>query len=120
MDNRYEIAEQNGMSREFADWFFDNKKAGCGNDWFVMMAVMWEGWKGSAAMLQAGNSPVITDCWVPCSERMPTRQDGTVFLTWNGQYIGKELYLMGSFQCLKPEIITHWMPLPAAPQQEAE
>lgn len=26
MDNRYEIAEQNGMSLEFADWFFDNKK----------------------------------------------------------------------------------------------
>ena len=38
MDNRYEIAEQNGMSREFADWFFDNKKAGCGNVWFMMMA----------------------------------------------------------------------------------
>ncbi|WP_240780559.1 hypothetical protein [Escherichia sp. E14S1] len=48
MDNRYEIAEQNGMSLEFADWFFDNKKDGCGNTWFVMMAAMWEGWKGRA------------------------------------------------------------------------
>lgn len=66
----------------------------------------------------SGNSPVIPDGWVACSERMPTKQDGTVFLTWNGQYIGKELFLMGSFQCLKPEIITHWMPLPTAPQQE--
>ncbi|WP_368949289.1 DUF551 domain-containing protein [Enterobacter ludwigii] len=68
-------------------------------------------------MLQGadGNSP---DGWVACSDRMPTKQDGTVFLTWNSQYIGKELFLMGSFQCLKPEIITHWMPLPAAPQQE--
>ncbi|HDR2587299.1 TPA: DUF551 domain-containing protein [Enterobacter ludwigii] len=73
-----------------------------------------------AAMLQGadGNSPVIPDGWVACSERMPTKQDGTVFLTWNGQYIGKELFLTGSFLCLKPEIITHWMPLPAAPQQE--
>lgn len=52
MDNRYEIAEQNGMSREFADWFFDNKKAGCGNVWFMMMAAMWEGWQGRAAMLR--------------------------------------------------------------------
>lgn len=69
---------------------------------------------------KAGNSPVIPDGWIPVSERMPTKHDGTVFLTWNGQYIGKELFLMGSFQCLKPEIITHWMPLPAAPQQEAE
>lgn len=57
MDNRYEIAEQNGMSREFADWFFDNKKAGCGNVWFMMMAAMWEGWQGRAAMLQ-GSQPV--------------------------------------------------------------
>ncbi|EOK2698216.1 DUF551 domain-containing protein [Escherichia coli] len=48
MDNRYKIAEQNGMSPEFADWFFDNKKDGCGNAWFVMMAAMWEGWKGRA------------------------------------------------------------------------
>ena len=61
--------------------------------------------------------PMISDRWVPVSERVPTKQDGSVFLTWNGQYIGKELFLMGSFQCLKPEIITHWMPLPAAPQE---
>ncbi|EGO4532895.1 hypothetical protein ITZ04_000787 [Escherichia coli] len=64
MDNRYEIAEQNGMSREFADWFFDNKKAGCGNVWFMMMAAMWEGWQGRAAMLQ-GAEPVTTDYKLP-------------------------------------------------------
>lgn len=52
MDNRYEIAEQNGMSREFADWFFDNKKAGCGNVWFMTMAAMWEGWQGRAEMFK--------------------------------------------------------------------
>ncbi|WP_368542394.1 hypothetical protein [Enterobacter soli] len=56
MDNRYEIAEQNGMSREFADWFFDNKKTGCGNVWFMMMAAMWEGWQGCAAMLQGAEN----------------------------------------------------------------
>ncbi|HBD0129826.1 TPA: hypothetical protein KFU04_001046 [Escherichia coli] len=64
MDNRYEIAEQNGMSREFADWFFDNKKAGCGNVWFMMMAAMWEGWQGRAAMLQ-GAKPVTTAYKLP-------------------------------------------------------
>lgn len=69
---------------------------------------------------RCSNSPLIPDGWVACSERMPKKQDGTVFLTWNGQYIGKELFLMGSFQCLKPEIITHWMPLPAAPQHEVK
>lgn len=60
MDNRYEIAEQNGMSREFADWFFDNKKAGCGNVWFMMMAAMWEGWQGRAAMLQGAENAEST------------------------------------------------------------
>lgn len=59
----------------------------------------------------------VTGGWIPVSERLPEKQDGSVLLTWNGQYIGKELFLMGSFQCLKPEIITHWMPLPAAPQE---
>jgi hypothetical protein len=46
MDERYEIADENGMSHEFIDWFFNEKKASCGNLWFMMMAVMWEGWKG--------------------------------------------------------------------------
>ncbi|WP_131073735.1 DUF551 domain-containing protein [Klebsiella pneumoniae] len=76
-----------------------------------------------AAMLAAapqspGSEPAtVPGKWIPVCERVPTKQDGSVFLTWNGQYIGKELFLMGSFQCLKPEIITHWMPLPAAPQE---
>ncbi|MCQ0724238.1 DUF551 domain-containing protein [Klebsiella pneumoniae] len=83
-----------------------------------------KGWNACrAAMLAAapqstGSEPAtVPGKWIPVSERVPTKQDGSVFLTWNGQYIGKELFLMGSFQCLKPEIITHWMPLPAAPQE---
>ncbi|EOV3781618.1 DUF551 domain-containing protein [Klebsiella pneumoniae] len=81
----------------------------------------WDIW--CAAMLAAapqspGSEPAtVPGKWIPVCERVPTKQDGSVFLTWNGQYIGKELFLMGSFQCLKPEIITHWMPLPAAPQE---
>ncbi|EPV3656684.1 DUF551 domain-containing protein [Citrobacter sedlakii] len=129
MDNRYEIAEQNGMSREFADWFFDNKKAGCGNVWFVMMAAMWEGWKGSTAMLQgkpAGNSPVITDCWVPCSERMPDNDESKPIAIFTGKCLGQGMFVAtydddGFFDYWEGmEIIgvTHWMPLPAAPQQE--
>lgn len=46
-DNRYDLAEQHGMSKEFVDWFFDEKKAGCGEHWFLMMGAMWEGWKGA-------------------------------------------------------------------------
>ena len=47
MKNEIEqIAQQNDMSIEFVTWFFNEKKANCGNVWFMMMAAMWEGWKG--------------------------------------------------------------------------
>lgn len=78
MDNRYEIAEQNGMSREFADWFFDNKKAGCENAWLMMMAAMWEGWKGRAAILKSfGNSEQLDEVGSWNNHRnTPTAHDG--------------------------------------------
>lgn len=43
MDKRYELADKHGMSHEFIDWFFDKKKDGYGDLWFVMMSAMWEG-----------------------------------------------------------------------------
>ncbi|WP_323087251.1 hypothetical protein [Klebsiella variicola] len=47
MGNEIEqIAQQNEMSIEFVTWFFNEKKVECGNVWFMMMAAMWEGWKG--------------------------------------------------------------------------
>ncbi|MEI2304625.1 hypothetical protein PU690_16985 [Klebsiella pneumoniae] len=47
MKNEVEqIALQNDMSIEFVTWFFNENKVGCGNVWFMMMAAMWEGWKG--------------------------------------------------------------------------
>ncbi|EOG8090811.1 DUF551 domain-containing protein [Enterobacter roggenkampii] len=82
-----------------------------------------------AAMLQGadGNSPVIPDGWVACSERMPSA--GEQVLAYrpdapesNDPLIKMATYVGGSahghgFDCYcKP---THWMPLPAAPQQEA-
>lgn len=124
MDNRYEIAEQNGMSREFADWFFDNKKAGCGNVWFMMMAAMWEGWQGRAAMLHVAE-PVRG--WIPCSERMPEFDTSVLlyFPDYGGHIesgcIGDEgdgpYHYFFDGDSLRHEP-THWMPLPAAPQQE--
>lgn len=51
MDDRYEIAEQHGMSIEFIDWFWENKKASLGSVWFITMAMMWEGWKASREQL---------------------------------------------------------------------
>lgn len=45
IESRKQFAQQNGMTMEFVDWFFDNKKDGLGNVWFMMAAAMWEGWK---------------------------------------------------------------------------
>lgn len=84
----------------------------------------------SAAMLQgaAGNSPAIPNGWVACSERMPSigekvlayRPDAPESndpLIKMAKYVGKSAHGHG-FDCYcKP---SHWMPLPAAPQQEAQ
>lgn len=87
--------------------------------WTTIKEIWAKGVEHFAAAPQSpGSEPAtVPGKWIPVSERAPTKQDGSVFLTWNGKYIGKELFLMGSFQCLKPEIITHWMQLPAAPQE---
>ena len=51
VDDRYEIAKQHGMSIEFIDWFWENKKASLGSVWFITMTAMWEGWKASREQL---------------------------------------------------------------------
>ena len=76
----------------------------------------------------SGNSPVIQDGWVACVERMPSA--GEKVLAYrpdapesNDPLIKMATYVGGSahghgFDCYcKP---THWMPLPAAPQQEVK
>lgn len=67
-----------------------------------------------AAMLQAGNSPVIPG-WVPVSERMP--ENDVSVLTFDGMYKRVHHTMYDHWQCWEPEKITHWMPLPAAPQE---
>ncbi|ELE6709695.1 DUF551 domain-containing protein [Salmonella enterica] len=87
--------------------------------------------KGNAcrtAMLQDGNSPVTPDCWIPVSERMPERDvDVQVYCAdkkeqmvgymerneTEGWFRFASLPNGGGVYC-KP---THWMSLPAAPQQ---
>lgn len=46
MNNEIEqIAQQNDMSVAFVHWFFSEKKAACGEQWFLALGAMWEGWK---------------------------------------------------------------------------
>lgn len=75
-----------------------------------------------------GNSPVIADCWVACSERMPEEIGrywcyveeqnslGKSHYQWNCSWNGDRWWV----ECENGGRVTHWMPLPAAPQQEVK
>ena len=85
------------------------------------------GWNACrAAMLQAGNSPVTPDGWVACSERMP--DVGDIVLTAKDGFVnvgemersGANYRFFTSIASGRELPATHWQPLPAAPQQEAE
>ncbi|WP_210231917.1 DUF551 domain-containing protein [Enterobacter hormaechei] len=92
-------------------------------------AVGWNAYR--AAMLQgaAGNSPVIPDGWVACSERLPPEgyePDGgaVCYLVWHKNEVdcGPQYSISNVFFLRKhwERNFTHWMPLPAAPQQEVK
>ena len=85
------------------------------------------GWNACrAAMLQAGNYPVTPDCWIPVSERTP--EDGQEVIVMDvvrGKVQSGMIYQDGEFvdfneQYYKVKTPSHWMPLPAAPQQEVK
>ncbi|MFZ5199199.1 DUF551 domain-containing protein, partial [Enterobacter kobei] len=89
------------------------------------------GWNACrAAMLQSFgnseqlNSPVIPDGWVACSERMPDENaEQEVLACFKGGDISTLYYFEGRWDDAYGIVpirqdVTHWMPMPAAPQQE--
>ncbi|WP_259565567.1 DUF551 domain-containing protein [Enterobacter sichuanensis] len=68
-----------------------------------------------------GNSPVIPDGWVACCERMP-ETDGNYWGWWSeSKRQGPAWFIKSELQAqFQSSEITHWMPLPAAPQQEVK
>lgn len=87
-------------------------------------AVGWNAYR--AAMLQSFgnseqlNSPVIPDGWVACSELMPEQFKAILAFNEYGEVWSGAYDRYWNFYCdnLLVEHVTHWMPLPAAPQQE--
>ncbi|MBA8562934.1 DUF551 domain-containing protein [Citrobacter freundii] len=83
------------------------------------------------SILQAGNSPVITDTWIPVSEKMPENKPGSyeyiVFESLNNR-AHHDYWNVPDCSCddFSPfwnhygKYVTHWMPLPSAPQQEVK
>ncbi|EEW0962521.1 DUF551 domain-containing protein [Escherichia coli] len=100
-------------------------------------AKVWKAMLASAPQQSFGNpeqlnSPVIPDGWVKCSERMPETHTPVWCFGSIPEVSGKEFGFEGWLTtggfvaennssspggCEKA-IVTHWMPLPAAPQQE--
>lgn len=89
-----------------------------------------------AAMLQAepvttanklGNSPVIPDTWIPVSERMPEDEQEVLTINKMGHrfvsFFDKHSGLFfdrpdaPAACCIEHVLVTHWMPLPSAPQE---
>ena len=80
---------------------------------------------------EAGNSPVSPDGWIPVSEKMPPNKPGSyeyiVFDSLNNRAHHDYWNVPdGSCDDFSPfwnhygKYVTHWMPLPAAPQQEVK
>ncbi|HCP9587533.1 TPA: ead/Ea22-like family protein [Escherichia coli] len=71
----------------------------------------------------SGNSPATPDGWIPVSERMPEPYE---YVLVTDGFDGCEVMRVntdgywGPAKSLYPGSITHWMPLPAAPQQEVK
>lgn len=84
--------------------------------------------QSSLSPAQGGNSPVIPDGWVACSERMPEAGDDMIVFTddivMSGiSYSKKKGFYIQALEYDDDEPVdnvTHWMPLPAAPQQEVK
>ena len=79
-------------------------------------AVGWNAYR--AAMLQAEPAQE----WIPCSERMPEQFKAILVFNEYGEVWSGAYDRYWNFYCDNElvECVTHWMPLPAAPQQEVK
>ena len=111
----YGITSPTGSETTFT---FDAREASgfAGSGWSVQEYVELERYQEAVA----GNSPVTTDAWIPVSERMP--EGMTDVNISNGFGVGQGWWDGDCWQTQHdyyavPGEVTHWMPLPATPQE---
>ncbi|HBY9742777.1 TPA: DUF551 domain-containing protein [Klebsiella pneumoniae] len=121
------VMDDTKLRELFDSWFasdcsFDLSPEASEADNIAWRESYWYVWKRCrAAMLAAApQSPgselaTVPGKWIPVSERMP--EDDVSVLTFDGMYKRVHHAMYGHWQCWEPEKITHWMPLPAAPQE---
>ncbi len=76
----------------------------------------------------SGNSPVSPGGWISCSERMPEDEQEVIvhnklgyrYVSYFDEHSGLFFDMRGGNQmnCIEHILVTHWMPLPAAPEPE--
>ncbi|WP_256859843.1 DUF551 domain-containing protein [Salmonella enterica] len=74
------------------------------------------------------NSPVIPCGWISCSERMPEDEQEVIvhnklgyrYVSYFDEHSGLFFDMRGGNQmnCIEHILVTHWMPLPAAPEPD--
>ncbi|HAI3547938.1 TPA: DUF550 domain-containing protein [Escherichia coli] len=70
---------------------------------------------------EPGNSPVIPDGWISCSERMPAQDDWILIYSKHGEYMAGQV--QGEYVELSDGTLSwlgnalFWMPLPEPPQE---
>lgn len=115
---KWAIRERMDMATHPLHWLFLNKKT----------AAARRGWRGGieycrAAMLQSGNSPVVPDVWIPAGEQLPPDSQWCVVNTEYGYYVqcwSNGQGWLGDDVSIPEHDVTHWMPIPAAPQHKWE
>ncbi|MEG6445876.1 DUF551 domain-containing protein [Enterobacter roggenkampii] len=78
------------------------------------------GWNACRAAMLQGAEPAQE--WIPCSERMPEQFKAILVFNEYGEVWSGAYDRYWNFYCDNElvECVTHWMPLPAAPQQEVK
>lgn len=73
-----------------------------------------------------GNSPVIPGGWISCSERMPDNDESKPIAIFTGKCLGQGMFVatydddrfFDYWEGMEIIGVSHWMPLPAAPEPD--